>query len=338
MILILSVKDDPHVRFIEGHLSRRAIPYMVLSPAEILEGLRVVAQVRQSRVQTLIYDADKGRWTDLEDVWSIWYRRPRDFSEAAADLDDDTKKFVIGEAQHTSRGLFANYTGLWVNDPMRTLLANYKLHQLAVARDVGFHIPDTLITTDPASARAFYEEHGGQLVHKTQSTPIFKIDDEYRVTYTTPIQPRHVPLLDMVANCPGLLQKRIPKSFEVRVTVFGDRFFSLRIDSQVDERTRDDWRRHQDPKAIPYTAWDLPEDVRSRCTELMSRLGLAYGAFDFIVSPEGEYVFLEVNPHGQWAWVEEFTGLPLAEALVDLLETGLPTGKRAPQSLSAARS
>jgi glutathione synthase/RimK-type ligase-like ATP-grasp enzyme len=322
MIMILSVKDDPHVRFIESHLSRRGIPYFVMSPAELLSGLRVVAQVDQNRIQTIIYDDERRKWFDLQDIRSIWYRRPRDFSEAAATLDEDTKAFVVGEARHTSRGLFANYTGLWVNDPLRASLANYKLHQLAVARQVGFNIPDTLITTDPERARAFYEEHGGDLVHKAQSTPIFKIKDEYRVTYTTRIQPQHVPLLDLVATCPGLLQKRIRKSFEVRVTVFGDRFFSLRIDSQVDERTRDDWRRYQDPKKIPYSAWDLPEDLRGRCAELMSRLGLVYGAFDFIVTPEGEYIFLEVNPHGQWAWVEELTGLPLAEALIDVLERG----------------
>ncbi len=322
MIVILSVKDDPHVRFLGPYLSRRDIPYLVVSPAEILSGWRVAAHIDQNRLQTLLYDCDRGKWIDLEDVWSIWYRRPSDFSETAGELDDDTKRFVIGEARHTSRGLFANYTGLWVNDPMRTLLANYKLHQLMVARQVGLTIPATLITTDPEKARTFYDEYGGEVVHKAQSTPIFKINDEYRVTYTTRIQPQHVPLLDMVANCPGLLQKLIPKSFEVRVTVFGDRFFALRIDSQADERTRYDWRRHQDPTAIPYTAWDLPESLRLRCAELMSRLGLVYGAFDFIVTPEGEPIFLEVNPHGQWAWVEELTGLPLAEALVDLLENG----------------
>jgi catechol 2,3-dioxygenase-like lactoylglutathione lyase family enzyme len=322
MIVILSVKDDPHVTFTEAHLGRRGIPYLVLSPAEVLSGLRVVARIHQDRVQTLIHDDDRGRWIDLEEVWSIWFRRPRDFSEAVPGLDDDAKKFVVGEARHTSRGLFGNYTGLWVNDPMRTLLANYKLHQLALARQVGFNVPDTLITTDPARARAFYEEHDGRIVHKAQSTPIFKIADEYRVTYTTRIQPRHLPLLDCVAHCPGLLQELIPKAFEVRVTVFGERCFALRIDSQADERTRDDWRRFQDPSVIPYTVWELPEPLQRQCAELMSRLGLVYGAFDFIVDPQGEYVFLEVNPHGQWAWVEELTGMPLADALIDLLVSG----------------
>lgn len=322
MILILSVADDPHVRFIEPHLNRRGIPYLVLSPAEMLSGLRVAARIHQDRVQTLLYDDGNGKWIDLEDVWSIWYRRPRDFSAAVDGLDEDTKRFVVREAQHTSRGLFANYTGLWVNDPLRTLLSNYKLHQLSIARQVGLNIPDTLITTDPARARTFYEEHDGEVVHKAQSTPIFKVDGRYRVTYTTRLRPEHVPFLDGVAHCPGLLQRLLPKSFEVRVTVFGDRFFALRIDSQADERTREDWRRFQNPGAIPYTPWDLPERLREQCAELMSRLGLVYGAFDFVVNPAGEYVFLEVNPHGQWAWVEEFTGLPLADALVDLLESG----------------
>jgi D-alanine-D-alanine ligase-like ATP-grasp enzyme len=114
----------------------------------------------------------------------------------------------------------------------------------------------------------------------------------------------------------------VPKAFEVRVTMIGDRCFGLRIDSQVDERTRFDWRKHQDPATIPYMAWDIPDSVRKMCAEMLTRLGLVYGAFDFIVVPDGTYTFLEINPHGQWVWVEEFSGQPLAEAFVDLLESG----------------
>jgi hypothetical protein len=50
-------------------------------------------------------------------------------------------------------------------------------------------------------------------------------------------------------------------------------------------------------------------------------LGLNYGAFDFVVTPNDEWV-MECNPAGQWLWLEHETGVPIAAALADLLTEG----------------
>lgn len=324
MIIILSVKEDPHVKYVEKHLKRRDVDYIIISPAEMLRGMKIIERINNSCIETSIYDEERKRWIGFEEVKAIWYRRPLDFREVEINAGEDIRKFVVNEAQHTSRGMFANYEGFWVNDPIRTMLSNYKLHQLMIAREVGFAIPDTIVTTDVEMAEMFYKENDGEIVHKAQTTPIFKVNNEYRATYTTKIEKEHVGLglLNGVVNCPSLFQRLIEKEFEVRVTVFGDKIFSLRIDSQVDERSKYDWRKYQNPEVVPYSKWNIPKEEEKKCLELLKKLGLVYGAFDFIVTKEGEYIFLEVNPHGQWVWVEEYTGMPLSESLVDLLENG----------------
>jgi hypothetical protein len=76
-----------------------------------------------------------------------------------------------------------------------------------------------------------------------------------------------------------------------------------------------DWR---DPGiAVSYSEGKIDADTDARCKEMLKRLGLVYGAFDFIRTPQGELVFLEVNPTGEWAWLEERLGFPMRDAFVD---------------------
>jgi glutathione synthase/RimK-type ligase-like ATP-grasp enzyme len=63
----------------------------------------------------------------------------------------------------------------------------------------------------------------------------------------------------------------------------------------------------------------LPAAIEEKCVALTQRLGLRFGCIDMIVTPEDKYVFLEINPNGQWRWVQELTGMPIAEAIADLL-------------------
>ena len=63
----------------------------------------------------------------------------------------------------------------------------------------------------------------------------------------------------------------------------------------------------------------LPDDVLDKLRQLMSILRLVYGAIDMRLTPDGEYVFLEVNPAGQWQFVEERTAQPITDALASYL-------------------
>jgi glutathione synthase/RimK-type ligase-like ATP-grasp enzyme len=113
----------------------------------------------------------------------------------------------------------------------------------------------------------------------------------------------------------------VEKRVELRVTVVGTKVFAAEIDSQATNHTRFDWRRY-DLGNTPHRAHPLPDDVAERCLALTQRLGLSYGAIDLIVTPDGRYVFIEINPNGQYSWIEHCTGLPITDALCDLLMAG----------------
>ena len=109
----------------------------------------------------------------------------------------------------------------------------------------------------------------------------------------------------------------MPKRYDVRVTVIGDEALAARIDSQADPEARVDWRR-ADPGKLVHGVEELSADVASRCVELVASYGLNFGAIDLAATDDG-YVFFEINPNGQWAWLEQTTNLPLRARLADLL-------------------
>lgn len=128
--------------------------------------------------------------------------------------------------------------------------------------------------------------------------------------------------LDDISSARGVIRRVIPKAHEIRVTVFGEQVFACRILTQPTGETRGDWRAHSwdDPGSFPpHEATTISDDVAESCRLLVRDYGLAYGAIDMVVTPNGEHVFLELNPNGQWAWIEERTGLPLGSAVIDVL-------------------
>ena len=120
-----------------------------------------------------------------------------------------------------------------------------------------------------------------------------------------------------VQAAPAIYQERIANEFDVRVTVIGSRVFAARILAQ----RRDgevDWRA-LDASRLRYEHYVLPDDIERRFIALVQAFSLSFAALDFIVTPDGEHVFLEINPSGQWGWLESATGHPITDAIVDRL-------------------
>ncbi len=138
-----------------------------------------------------------------------------------------------------------------------------------------------------------------------------------KALYTGIVTEKELKELDLIRVSPGIFQKYVTKSYEVRATVVGSRIFSGKIDSQASTETKIDWRHK--PFDMEEEPIILPPDVEVKVCALMQAFGLVYGAFDFIVTPDGRHVFLEVNPAGQYLWVEAKTKLPITAALADAL-------------------
>jgi len=143
-------------------------------------------------------------------------------------------------------------------------------------------------------------------------------------TFTTKLTEAHLAKLDGVSFAPCIFQELVPKKVELRVTVIGEKVFATEIHSQVHAKSSVDFRAHYDLGRTPYFAHTLPRAVAQKILAVNADLGLVFGAYDLILTPDGRYVFLEVNQQGQFLWLEEQTGQPLLENFCSLLIQGKP--------------
>ena len=218
-------------------------------------------------------------------------------------------EWVLREAVAGLRGLLAVLP--WLNHPDDIRAADHKPAQLATAAQVGLTVPPTLITNEPGEARAFAEAYG-PVIYKPLTSGVL---DGGRVIYAGPVDP--ATLDESVTVTAHLFQQQVPKAYELRVTVVDGNVFTARIDA-LSEQGRRDWR--SDYRNLRYAADQLPDDVADKVRRFLRLRRLRFAALDFIVTPDGEHVFLEANPNGQWAWIESETGLPIASAIADALE------------------
>lgn len=194
----------------------------------------------------------------------------------------------------------------WINHPTAIARAEYKPVQLTEAAACGMRIPRTLVTNDPREAKEFAETVG-PTVHKRLSSAIGPGDPLTRLVDPSEIE---------IGNTAHLFQEWVPKAYEVRLTVVDDAFFAVRIDP-TSPHVDVDWRADYD--ALHHTVIETPPAIRTAVAALMKRLGLRFAALDFAVTAAGDWIFFEINPNGQWAWLEDATGLPVASAIADAL-------------------
>ena len=114
-------------------------------------------------------------------------------------------------------------------------------------------------------------------------------------------------------------QEFIDKAYELRITVAGSSAFAVKIDLQANPLTAVDWRNPTFITNINYSIVDINDALAEFCLKMAKKLGLQFGAFDFAVDKDGRIIFLEVNPNGQWYWIEERTGLKISNAIARVL-------------------
>jgi glutathione synthase/RimK-type ligase-like ATP-grasp enzyme len=206
----------------------------------------------------------------------------------------------------------------WVNPLASRPRAELKGVQLREAARAGLTVPPTLLSNDPAKIRRFLEEHRGRAIYKPFYPAQWDTDDRVAVLLTSDVEAEDLPGDETLRLTPGIFQAKVAKAHELRVTVMGAHVTTARLLSQEVEAAHLDWRAAG--AQIRVEPDRLPEEVERACLRLMESLGIVFGAFDFIVTPEGEHVFLEVNPAGQFLWVEESSPeIPMLAPFVDFL-------------------
>ncbi|HEV3086562.1 MAG TPA: hypothetical protein VGX96_04980 [Candidatus Elarobacter sp.] len=310
MILLLTNRRDVTTDFVVAALRRRGAPFVRLNTERLMRDWRVTWRTSGWRA----VDA-RGKVIESRSIMGAYYRRPRS-PHPVDGTAEDAAGFVMREGQALLRGLVADVTAFCISAPDAIERAEDKMLQLRTAEDVGLTIPRTVVTNVPDEARAFVEAVSGRAIVKPLSSGYLS-DDPPQLAYTTPLTSDAE--FGAIALAPHLLQERVHKVADLRVTVVGDTVFTCRIASQTHPETSLDWRMASALNIrLDHTIVELPQVVKAACVTLVRRLGLRFGAIDLIEHSDS-YTFLEINPNGQWAWIEQRTGAPISDTIADAL-------------------
>ncbi|MEU5235581.1 ATP-grasp ribosomal peptide maturase [Streptomyces lydicus] len=312
-VLILAGRFDPTCDLVVEELNRRAVPVFRADMAEFPLRLRLAASLSGNRWHgTLNNDR---RTLDLASVRSVYYRRPTrpKFPEQ---MTAAARKVAETEARWGFGGLLTALPCRWLPPPGRAADAEYKPLQLRVAADVGLSVPRSLITNDPDAAKDFAGSLDGPLVYKPFFHVRGTVHGQTAAVYASIVAPDALPHAG-IATTAHLFQEWVPKAYEVRLTAVAGQIFAAEIHAESDAG-HIDWR--SDYGSHTYRVCDPPPETAAGVLRMLDRLGLPYGAFDFVVTPGGEWCFLEVNPSGQYGFIEQATGLPITAAICDYLE------------------
>ncbi|MEV0649950.1 MvdC/MvdD family ATP grasp protein [Phytomonospora sp. NPDC050363] len=315
IVLVLTQPRDLTADLVVGHLADAGVDYARTDLADFPESASITGY-------------NTGAWTGwlntghrrirLEDIGAIYYRRPSPFVLAKT-MTPIERSWAQKETRAGVGGLLMALGGAhWINHPHHNTAAT-KPMQMIAAGDAGLATPRSIITNNPAHAAAFIHSCPNGAIYKTLTgsphLPGYGI-------YTSDVTGAGLAELAGVAQAAHLFQERLRKAFEVRLTVIGETMFAARIDVDAASPTGHlDWR--SDYPALSYTLIDTPPDIAERVRAMLDALHLRFAAIDFIVTPgDHRWVLVDVNPNGQWGFVEEATGAPIAHTIATDLTQG----------------
>jgi hypothetical protein len=322
MILIVTKPDDEHADYITQKLEERGVEVARFDPADFPARSEISLGYTAAGPHYTLRTA--GTSIDLDRVSATWYRRPELPAPHAEITDPAAHRYVAEECRAFVQDVWASLRCTWLPAPPAAVReAQYKTAQLRVAHSLGFELPPTLVTNSPADFLEFYRRNNGNVVSKLAGIAFFRAIGSTFCRYTEAVSRRDLGYANSIRYVPAIFQAYVPKRLELRITVVGQQVFAAEIHSQTTNHTRHDWRRY-DIDQTPHLPHELPDEIAQRCVRLTEELGLCYGAIDMILTPEGRYVFIEINPNGQYLWIEELTGLPISDAICDLLMSAAP--------------
>jgi hypothetical protein len=302
ILVILSSADDYHTRCVQHELEKRGDSVFVADASELCHG--AVLTFSPHDPDATEWRRKDGRSLRLGMADVVWFRRNLLAVPPPTVSDAEDRRFITREWHQLVSGAFDSIPARLVDPPAAGLAAT-KPRQLALARRAGLSIPSTVITSCTAAAREFVGRHAGRVVHKTMTPSATSMFETRRWGA------QEDAAIDDLSLAPTILQQYVEAEREVRITIVGDQIFAaeyrpVAVDGRLDGDAR-------------YTAHVLPGGVERGLHRLMKSLSLTFATGDIRITPSGEYVFLELNPQGQFLWIEIQTGQQITRTMAEFL-------------------
>lgn len=321
-LLILTCQDDLHVDAVIRRLTEVRPNFQIIriNTDKLPVNLDYCFHWKNSGElnTTFLKVLDSG--VSTEDVSVIWYRKPDRPPPHPALIDQTAQECSVQEYReflHSFLGFFPQ--AKWVNDFWKMQRYSIKANQILLAKEVGLSVPETIISNDLAVIKTLSSRYA-QIIVKPLSFAGFSWGGTQYGCFTNILTAKDVDMLQSedLSYAPAIFQQRINKFQELRVTVIGEAIFACEIQTEPGSVENIDWRIETIVE-LPHRIVELPKNIADRLKQLLSLMGLNFGAFDLILDETGTYYFLEVNPNGQYYWIELLTGAPLTEAMVSLI-------------------
>ncbi|PIR87991.1 MAG: hypothetical protein COU10_01635 [Candidatus Harrisonbacteria bacterium CG10_big_fil_rev_8_21_14_0_10_45_28] len=320
ILVLTNSEDGAHSKVVIAKLISRGERVFRMDSDRLATGaVKVRFSVNQEGVEFIFKDGRDRLASD--EIKSVWYRRPNHFNLGIH--DSVQKAYAERELSALLEGLWAVAPEdiFWVSNPRALENARKKIAQIKLARSMNLHVPQTIISNDPEEIRSFYEACNGRIVFKAIYHEHLDYGTHSFNVPTTMITSAHLKRLDLIRTAPGFFQEFVERACELRITAVQDQLFPVRVAPHTGDITAVDWRDPHLEENLTHTLVEIPAGIAEICRSMLRKLDLAFGAFDFLVDKEGEIYFLEVNPNGQWYWLEAKTGVLISDAIADSLTT-----------------
>ncbi len=316
VLLITHSGDFYTVDKVAEALSKRGVQPFRLDTDKFPLQVQIEAHLSNSQsVHRLKYG---DRYINTEQVKAVWMRRIWQ-PQISEDLAPQFKTACVREAMATLNAFWDSLREVrWIDNLGLILAAENKLRQLRVAKEVGLVIPLTLVTNNPEEVREFFSDVGGKMVAKLLTPISYSMKNSSFFFYTNLVKEEDLSDIETLRHSPMVFQEQIPKLRELRVVYVNGSLFVGALDASNYAASTVDWRSAS-AKACVWESYELPVEVVCRLKAFMARFGLVFGAFDLIETPSGEYVFLEVNPTGEWGMLERDLDYPISTAIANAL-------------------
>lgn len=244
---------------------------------------------------------------DFDKVSIVWHRRGRLrlIAKELSNLGNITRYLkkeedaLIKSIEEYSR-INGHYIGSYLKE-----VENYKINHLIYAKKAGLIIPETLLTTKKEELLDFYYLHK-KIITKDIRYPInISFPDGNLSSVGTFLLSENM-ILDMSNDfAPALVQNYIEKQFEIRYFFHDDLRYAMAIFSQNDNKTKIDYRNYNEKVPNRCVPFKLPDDIIENLNQFIKLSDLRTGSIDLIFTKSKEFVFLEVNPMGQFDWLSK---------------------------------
>ncbi|MBM1107065.1 hypothetical protein JQC67_13010 [Aurantibacter crassamenti] len=304
-VLIISNRYDFSSDFISVELNKQKIPYLRINRDELKD-----YTIEFNPIIPII----KGSFKDIEftisyeNLKSVYYRAPTFLRDIFQDNISDEEQLIRSQWTAFVRSICVFENINWLNNPVDIYKAEIKPYQLFIANKIGFKVPQTLISNLTKKLDTKY------IAVKSIDTAIINLDEKEGFVYTELYETKK--LQENKFLSPFFTQQGLVPKTDIRVTVIEDKVIAVKIFKKDNENIDIDWRRYKNE--LSYEIIELPKKIKQLCSQFLKEFNLKFGGIDLIYH-NNDYYFIEINPTGEWSWLQQNTGFKIDELIVNSL-------------------